>query len=70
MACCGAECCVRCFGIERGGACRKSGDTFYEDGLRAQAAECYQIATRINTKDEVAFFRMGNVARERNGEEQ
>merc|ERR1712166_867467 len=41
------------------GVLRKSGDTFYEDGLRAQAAECYQIATRINTKDEVAFFSYG-----------
>lgn len=41
------------------GTLRRSGDTFYQDNLRTQAAECYRIATRINSKDEIAFFRMG-----------
>lgn len=56
----------RCDSSMAYGVLRKAGDTFYADGLRPQAAECYAIATRINAKDEVAFFRMGNVARERN----
>jgi len=48
------------------GVLRKSGDAFYEDGLKAEAAKCYETAVRIHTQDSFALFRLGNLARERN----
>jgi hypothetical protein len=48
------------------GMLRKSGDAFYQDGLKEEAAKCYSIAVRIHTQDSFALFRLGNLARERN----
>jgi len=47
------------------GVLRKSGDAFYADGLKDEAAKCYEIAVRIHTQDSFALFRLGNLARER-----
>ena len=48
------------------GVLRKSGDAFYQDGMKEEAAKCYSIAVRIHTQDSFALFRLGNLAREKN----